>query len=89
MNTIIDVGSELLRPVIRSSRWNRGFAAARMAMPETTVHEQGNAPPRKHQVRGAWKIPAMKPEPQPQSVRSSPDADFRRRVLSADPRHQP
>jgi len=79
----------LLRPELRTCRRSHAAIAALMRMPEAAVYEDGRPIFRQNNIRSAWKIPAMQPEPIPECMKSGPDNDFRFCILAAYCGHIP
>ncbi len=58
-----------------------------MPMPEAAMNEDHGAETREDEVRRAWEIADMEPEPVAEPVHDRPDLKFRRSVLPADAGH--
>lgn len=82
-----DVATELLLPE-RLPRLRRGrVVATGMAVPEATMHENGQPVPRKHQVRGAGQVLAMKAEAVPEGVEVLSKSHLGLRITALDASH--
>ena len=66
---------------------HRAVRTARVAVPETPVYEDHRAVTFQDQVRPAWEILCMQPEPEAQAMRDLPHRQFRLRIARANPRH--
>lgn len=60
-----------------------------MPMPEASMHKYHGMVTGKYNVRRAWQIAGMKPEPEAMAMQTAPDQDFRSGITSPDAGHHP
>jgi hypothetical protein len=58
-----------------------------MTVPKTTMYEQGNLSAGENQVGRPGELPDVKPEPEAEPVRGTPDQHLGFGILSADAAH--
>jgi len=78
---------KLGRPKLGARRRNRGIAAACMAMPKATMHEDDGSVLRHHDVRRAGNTLRVKAKTKAKRMQGPTQRQFGPRVLSTDPRH--
>lgn len=79
---------EFLLPERGVAGRRRRVPAARVSMPETSVHEQGNSIPGKDQVGLAWQS-GMQAKAKSGAMQKSSNGQLGRGVLAANPGHHP
>jgi hypothetical protein len=84
----LDVLGELLRPVGVVRLWRRGPRAAIVAMPETAVHEDGQAPPGQSDIGPARQAPVVEPESHAGGMQGLAQNHLRLGILAPDTAHQ-
>lgn len=82
-----NVLSEFPGPEVNSGLGSVGVRAFKMSVPETSVHEDHGAMPRKHKIRAARQIFAMEAESEAQSMGDATDGDFWSGVSALDGGH--
>ncbi|SRR5579871_3915474 len=82
-----NVAIKLALPELRTGLWDVRQPAI-VPVPEAAMHEEGNTPASKDDIRLSRKVPGMKPKSVPNSVQEPPDGHFRSRVAASDAAHQ-
>lgn len=63
-------------PIVAARLWMRGEPASGMLVPKAAMDKNRELVFREDDVRLARELPAMKPEPKPKRMKSSPHSDF-------------
>ena len=82
-----DILSELPRPETDSGLGCIGVPAAFVAMPEATVDEDHQPPPREHEIGATGQVLPVQPETEAELVRNSANDEFGLGVPTLDPGH--
>jgi hypothetical protein len=80
------VGGDLAQPELRAALWSP--AAARMPVPEISVHKQGDSTSGKNEIRAAKKLLLTPPSSDPIEAKQTDHPKLRRLIaLALDQRH--
>jgi hypothetical protein len=83
------IAQQFIAPKLGSGLGHHSIAAARMLMPEASVHKNGDSPSREHNIGATWQISAAQGKPKSHSVEQRPDPHFRTRIGAPDAAHIP
>jgi hypothetical protein len=82
-----NIAVELALPELRAGLWDVRQPAI-VPMPEATVHEKGNAPTTKDDIRLAREVPGMEPKAVAHCVQEPANGHFRSRVAPPNAAHE-